>query len=499
MNDPRAEPGVHTLAELLSWLAHEQAAQPMTVEPIPFARMEQWAFDGTPLRLAHASGRFFAVEGVHVETDAGPIPSWDQPIIHQPEIGILGILTACFGGVRHYLMQAKVEPGNVNGVQLSPTVQATFSNYTRVHRGAPTQFLEYFLEAGRGRVLVDQLQGEQGSRFLHKRNRNMVVEVPPEVAAALPTGARFCWMTLGQIRQLLRYDNRVNMDARSVIACIPTDYGQAQTVRSVWNSRTLFDGRPALRRHPLRRRPEEAACETTDDLIHWLTDLRSRHQLRLERRGLDRLAQWELDDHAIRHTSGNIFSVIAVAVTTGTREVQRWTQPLLHHPGYGLNGFLMQRIDGVVHLLMRACLYPGNRELFELGTTVSRSNADLYFGRPDAPRYLDLFHHPPPVQLHYAAVQSEEGGRFYRYQNRYMILEVPPGAPLAPSPYHRWMSLAQVQEFVRHGYVNIEGRNLLACLDLSHRPVVTKPGGAPRIDGAADESSLSRTMVAATV
>ena len=461
------EQGLHTLQEIQAWLAAEQATQRLAVAPIPFASLDQWYFGGAPLHLAHRSGRFFTIEGLHVATDAGPVAAWDQPIILQPEIGVLGILTTVFDGARHYLMQAKVEPGNINGVQLSPTVQATFSNYSRVHRGASTLFLDQFLAPARGGVLIDHLQGEQGSRFLRKRNRNMVVELPAAQARQLPHNDRFRWMTLHQIKQLLRQDNLVNMDARSVLACIPTGYGQGHLESAAPHDFSFFDDSVMPSARPPRR---QVSRHTTDEIIHWLTDLRSRHHLHLEPRALDQLEDWVFDDHSIHHASGNIFAVIAVAVETTVREVQRWTQPLLHHPGYGLNGFLMQRVAGVVHLLMRACLYPGNREIFELGSTVSRSNADLYVGRPDAPRYLDLFYDPPQEQLRYAAVQSEEGGRFYHYQNRYMIRELPADVELDPSPTHRWMALAQVQDFLRHGYVNIEGRNLLACLDLSAAP-----------------------------
>ena len=51
--------------------------------------------------------------------------SWDQPIIDQPEIGFLGILCKEIKGSLHFLLQAKIEPGNKNFVQLSPTLQAT--------------------------------------------------------------------------------------------------------------------------------------------------------------------------------------------------------------------------------------------------------------------------------------------------------------------------------------------------------------------------------------
>lgn len=450
-----------------SWLEAQREKQPMKVTRIPLRSMEQWAFTGRPLRLAHHSGRFFTVEGIHVQTDVGAVHAWDQPIIRQPEIGILGIVTKIFEGVRHLLMQAKVEPGNVNGVQLSPTVQATRSNYTRVHGGELPTYLEYFIDRGRARVLIDQLQGEQGSRYLRKQNRNMIVEVEEDPQL----DERFCWMTLGQVKQLLKQPNLVNMDTRTVLSCLPL------SGRGPWvPGDTEDDGPPPmvgniplgafaqelLNSSLVRARPVEPLRE----LLHWLTELRSMHELRIEPRPLDRLEHWVVEDMEIHHVTRRYFSVVAVDVESGVREVKNWQQPLLAHDGYGVNGFILQRIQGVLHFLVRACIYPGNHALFELGSTVSRSNADEQFGRPDAPPYLDLFRAPPAEWIRYEAVQSEEGGRFYRYQNRYVVLEVPESHSIALTPFHRWMTLAQIHELLAHGYFNIEGRNLLACLDL---------------------------------
>ena len=79
-------------------------------------------------------------------------------------------------------MQAKIEPGNINVVQLSPTLQATKSNYTQVHQGNAPFYLDYFLSERKDvTVLLDQLQSEQGARFLKKRNRNMIVEINSEI------------------------------------------------------------------------------------------------------------------------------------------------------------------------------------------------------------------------------------------------------------------------------------------------------------------------------
>ena len=94
--------------------------------------------------LKHVSGRFFSIEGIQVETDYGDIRKWTQPIINQPEIGYLGILTKEFNGILYFLMQAKIEPGNVNCVQISPTLQATKSNYLQIHKGLKPSYLDYF-------------------------------------------------------------------------------------------------------------------------------------------------------------------------------------------------------------------------------------------------------------------------------------------------------------------------------------------------------------------
>src|ERR1700743_3627356 len=130
--------------DCIAWLDAQRAANGYRVERVPLDPLDGWTFASDTGNLVHRSGRFFTIEGLRVYLDPGRVPRWHQPIIVQREIGILGILVKEFDGILHCLMQAKMEPGNSNLVQLSPTVQATRSNYTRVHKGSPTPYLEYF-------------------------------------------------------------------------------------------------------------------------------------------------------------------------------------------------------------------------------------------------------------------------------------------------------------------------------------------------------------------
>lgn len=214
---------IHSLADLQVWIERRNREVEVQVEEIPFAQMRGWqvAEDGS---LRHDSGKFFTIQGVHVtEENHGPVKEWDQPIINQPEVGYLGILTKEIDDCLYFLMQAKIEPGNVNCVQISPTLQATKSNYTQQHKGKKPAYLDYFMHAKPSQILLDQLQSEQGARFLRKRNRNIIIKMDEEV----PVLEDFAWMTLEQIKEMLLHNNMVNMDTRTVLAGI--DFAQYLT------------------------------------------------------------------------------------------------------------------------------------------------------------------------------------------------------------------------------------------------------------------------------
>jgi oxidase EvaA len=200
------------------WIAERRSRSRLRTEEVPLLALDRWTIDRETGNILHESGRFFTISGVKARhrTRTGEL-EWDQPIIDQPEIGILGIAAKKFGGVLHFCLQAKEEPGTIHGVQLSPTVQATYSNYTQAHGGSLPPLVGLFLDPPRERVLFAKLQTEDGGRFLFKSNRNMIVLVDSEMGD-LPDG--FLWLTLRQIGLLLRRDNLVNACARSVLACL---------------------------------------------------------------------------------------------------------------------------------------------------------------------------------------------------------------------------------------------------------------------------------------
>ncbi|MCI3275042.1 NDP-hexose 2,3-dehydratase family protein [Streptomyces cylindrosporus] len=442
--------------ESLDWLIARRDAHRFEVTRVPFAELGDWSVQPGTGNLTHRSGKFFTVEGLRVHADAGPVGTWDQPIIVQPEIGLLGFVVKEIDGVLHCLTQAKMEPGNPNLVQVSPTVQATRSNFTRVHRGSATRYLEYFTDPGRARVLVDVLQSEQGSWFLGKRNRNIVVEVPPD--EDVPAHPDFRWMTVAELRELLHRDNTVNMDARTVLSCIP--FARPTSAPRPGPGQEF---RTALRRSMTAA---EGALHPLPEVLSWFTERTARHELRTERIPLARVEGWHRDAWEVRHEQGRHFTVFGARVSAASREVSGWTQPLLAPCGTGIAALLVKNLGGVLHALVHARPEAGHVRGVELAPTV-QCTPDNYRSLPAAsrPRFLDVVLDAPAGRVRFDAIQSEEGGRFHHAECRYTIIEAGDDFPVAVPEDYRWLTLHQLASLLQHShYLNVQARSLVACL-----------------------------------
>lgn len=448
--------------DVRDWLASRERAHRFSTRQIPFADLEAWRFDPRTGNLAHASGRFFTVEGVTVSTDYPQVAAYSQPIVNQPDIGILGILAKRFGGILHFLMQAKMEAGNISPVQLSPTVQATKSNYTQVHRGRRPPYLDYFLDRSRGRMLVDQLQSEQGSFFLRKRNRNMIVETLEDV----PLLDDFRWMTLGEIKVLLGFDNLVNMDTRTVVSSIPLISSAEEAEACGLDPARLGPFERSLLTSTLHT---DSGLLTNGEVMSWFTDLKSSAEIDVRSAPLAGLPGWKKDEMSIFREDRGFFSVIAVAVEADNREVPRWSQPIVRPEAMGTTAFVTRKFGGVLHFLVQARMEPGVFDMFEMAPTVQHLPGSAGIGSADAaPPFLELVANAPRELVRHQSIQSEEGGRFYHYRNRNVIVEMQDGQDLALPRGYIWMTLGQINEFLRYNnYFNIEARGLLACLGLN--------------------------------
>lgn len=448
---------------ILAWMKQQNDEVVSDIKQISLTELKGWSFRDD--RIRHDSGKFFSIDGIRVNTNYRNIPEWDQPIINQPEIGFLGFIVKKFKGVMHFLMQAKIEPGNLNIVQLSPTLQATRSNYTRVHGGKSPTYLEYFNGEKNVTVLVDQLQSEQGARFLHKRNRNIIVEVDENEELEVKTG--FIWVSLGQIKELLRYPNVVNMDSRTVISCIKFGSYSEHSLKLldvVKNMTGIESTKPDSFMYSVLSADNH--LHDLQDIIQWITSLKFKYELIVKPIGISEMKHWVFDGDTIHHEDGKYFDVMGCRVEIGNREVVSWDQPMVRSAQEGLMGFIVKKINGIYHFLVQAKLESGNFDVVELAPTVQCLTGNYRKGKNEYTiPYLEQVLNSSEDKIWYSSYQSEEGGRFFQEQNLNIIVEVGDEFSVEVDENYCWMTLNQMLSFVTYNnYLNIAARSLLSAI-----------------------------------
>ena len=66
-------------------------------------------------------------------------------------------------------------------------------------------------------MVFDTLQSEEGGRFFREENRNLLLRGNPTFPVDdLPP--RYLWLTLSQLKRFLKFNNFLNVEARSLLS-----------------------------------------------------------------------------------------------------------------------------------------------------------------------------------------------------------------------------------------------------------------------------------------
>ena len=449
------EGNMHSMDEILSWIDELNKTTYVNIRECSVNESTFWFYDDYNGEILNRKRSFFSVKGMRLFEDDRFVT--EQPVIIQPEIGYLGILCKEIDGVMNFLMQAKIEPGNVNCVQISPTIQATKSNFTRAHGGRLPAYFDYFEHAERHHVIFDQIQSEQGARFYKKRNRNMILEVTEDIEV-LPN---FMWMTLGQIKELFRIDNLVNMDTRTVLSGIPLgtvkfDARELQEIAELFTDKAFY-----------RSIFEAEEAENLAKIYQYINNYKMFHDVKAVTVPLNQLADWKVDEYGVTGLKQTNFEVRYYDIAISGREVSQWNQPLFKATGESVFGLMCRRVqtrDGeeILQYLVSAKSEIGSFDKIELGPSVQREPVELDSVKNVVDQVFDKYlSEQKGIQLD--VMLSEEGGRFYHEQNRNVIMEIAAAEIETLPEGYFWVNYSTLNYLVQvNNCLNIQLRNLLS-------------------------------------
>lgn len=432
--------------DIIGWINAINKSIHVNIRKISLQECDSWFYDKEKGIIRNNSNTFFQIAGIQKLHEGKLIH--EQPIIIQEEIGYLGIICKNIDGDIYFLMQAKIEPGNINKVQISPTIQATKSNFNMVHGGAKPAYLDYFKNADKYEIIVDQIQSEQSTRFYKKRNRNIIIKIDEEIDI-LPSHK---WITLSQIKELLKINNVVNMDTRTVLACLPLGFGSLNEQNFKFSN--SFEEKNNGKRYDLTM------------MYHLINNFKMYDDVRVELVPLHDLKSWEITDKEIKAKGKSDFKVIFCDIEIEGREVRKWSQPLFEAIDRGLFGLFTCMDEGTRKFLIKLTPEIGCFDKIELGPTFQVEDIKIKNNQNEIEKlFLEKLEHADDVL--YDVILSEEGGRFYHEENRNVIININKNDLSNFSDRYLWLDFETLNGLVRiNNILNIQLRNLLSLWEV---------------------------------
>ena len=407
------------------WLSNQRRKQLLTVNKKDLSKLTKWIYGKK--EIYHKSKKFFKIVGIRIHSNFYNKKRWDQPIIVQNEIGILGIIKNI--KTNKYLLQAKVEPGNVNKIQISPTVQATRSNYSRIHGGKTIPFLKYFKKKNRN----FSLQTEQAFRYYNKKNSNIITYVSKKI----DLDEKFRWFSKIEIFNLLKEKNLINMDTLSVFSSF------------------------------IKKKKIDFPLNNKKKIMKWTNSLNRKYFLNNRIISLNLIKNWNLTKKKIFHKTNNYFSVIGIKVKTNKREISDWSQPIIQGSKMAFVGYLIKKFKNTNHYLCRYILKPGSK----MGTYTCSVNTSKFKGYKKS---KDLTNFQKKLiskyfinskNVLYDNILSDEGGRFYHSQIKYMACIMDKNQDIKLPECYIWLSQNQLIDLIHKQKIDIEARLLFGIIN----------------------------------
>lgn len=448
------EGNVNTTDYLLEWINQLNKETHVAIKECSVNDSSFWFYDDYNGEVLNRKRSFFSIKGMRRFED-GEFTG-EQPVIIQPEIGYLGIICKKIDGVLNFLMQAKIEPGNVNCVQISPTIQATKSNFTRAHGGKLPTYFEFFENSHKYEVIYDQIQSEQATRFYKKRNRNMIMVVEEEIEVY----PNYKWMTLGQIKKLMEIDNLINMDTRTVLSGLPLSMCNLSDDKKD-KLRELFADK-ALYASIFEVNPVSYIA----GLYQKINNYKMFKDIKISSVPLNQLVDWKIDEYGITCKKQADFMVRYYDIEISGREVQHWTQPLFKAIGMATFGLITRKYDGVIQYLVRIRPEIGSFDKIEIGPSVQWEPSHYLYNDNIVDK---LFRKKVENEdgIINNVILSEEGGRFYHEQNRNIIVLIEESELLEIPDDYMWVDYGTLNCLVQiNNCLNIQLRNLLSIIKM---------------------------------
>jgi oxidase EvaA len=177
---------------------------------VPLLSLKEWEFVDNAFR--HKEKYPFEVIFCRLNIEGREVTRWNQPLFASLGVATFGLLCCINEGKYDVLIQIKPEIGCFDAVELGPSVQEEYGNEHK--RDSVADYFFELLEKNE-KKLLDVILSEEGGRFYHEQNRNVIMIVDKNSIKYDPD--RYVWVSLGTLNAMTQINNCLNIQLRNLL------------------------------------------------------------------------------------------------------------------------------------------------------------------------------------------------------------------------------------------------------------------------------------------
>ena len=139
---------------------------------------------------------------------------WQQPLFEAVGESVFGLMYCVKNNRIEFLIQTIAEVGCFDKIEIGPSVQLGANCQ---ERNVVTKLFYDKMEKKEG-IIFTGVFSEEGGRFYHEQNRNVLMEVKEEELQEIPEG--FFWVDYQTLNILIQFNNCLNIQLRNLLSIL---------------------------------------------------------------------------------------------------------------------------------------------------------------------------------------------------------------------------------------------------------------------------------------
>ena len=183
------------------------------VELVDLQSLDSWKWDDLGIHSKHGP---FRVVFCDIEIEGREVRRWQQPLLEATGESTFGLIYCVDDSIMKFLIQTKSEVGCFDKIEIGPSVQLEPGD--RSELSLVDALFKYNLDHDKG-VEFSGLFSEEGGRFYHEQNRNIIMRiVKSDLPDPLPEG--YFWADFQTLNILIQFNNCLNIQLRNLLSIL---------------------------------------------------------------------------------------------------------------------------------------------------------------------------------------------------------------------------------------------------------------------------------------